>query len=71
MILTECVTSCVFRAADDDSLERAKKNIVRHYLVIGIEDEVKDFLWALEKLLPSYFEGIIYEVEYQGKMGTF
>ncbi|CAG5124159.1 unnamed protein product, partial [Candidula unifasciata] len=39
------------------ALEEAKHNLLHHYLLVGITEELKDFLAVLEVTLPRFFRG--------------
>lgn len=39
------------------ALEEAKRNLLHHYLLVGITEELKDFLVVLEATLPRFFRG--------------
>ncbi|XP_020291811.1 heparan sulfate 2-O-sulfotransferase 1-like isoform X2 [Pseudomyrmex gracilis] len=39
------------------ALEEAKRNLQRHYFLIGITEELNDFVEVLESVLPQFFKG--------------
>ncbi|KAJ8681485.1 hypothetical protein QAD02_017272 [Eretmocerus hayati] len=39
------------------ALEEAKRNLQKHYLLVGITEELADFLQVLEAVLPRFFKG--------------
>ncbi|GBP87200.1 Heparin sulfate O-sulfotransferase [Eumeta japonica] len=39
------------------ALEQAKSNLVRYYLVVGVTEEMMDFITVLEAALPRLFKG--------------
>ncbi len=39
------------------ALEQAKQNLVNHYLVVGITEEIHEFIAVLESSLPRFFKG--------------
>ncbi|KAK3933307.1 Heparin sulfate O-sulfotransferase [Frankliniella fusca] len=39
------------------ALEEAKRNLISHYLLVGVTEEMEDFIHLLEITLPSFFEG--------------
>ncbi|GFO15814.1 heparan sulfate 2-o-sulfotransferase 1-like [Plakobranchus ocellatus] len=41
------------------ALEEAKRNLLHHYLVVGITEELKSFLAVLEATLPRFFRGAV------------
>lgn len=41
------------------ALRQAKINVIRNYLVVGVTEELEDFLFVLEKLLPEFFSGVL------------
>jgi dermatan/chondrotin sulfate uronyl 2-O-sulfotransferase UST len=40
------------------ALQKAKENIVKHYTVVGIVEELYNFFFVLENLLPRYFANV-------------
>jgi hypothetical protein len=45
------------RLPEMGALQRAKQNVVRHYAVVGMTEQLRDFFVALEWVLPSWFKG--------------
>lgn len=45
---------------------RAVANVERHYLVVGLLEHMHSFLYALEHLLPEYFEDATATFQQQG-----
>uniref|UniRef100_A0A1B6C0H2 Heparan sulfate 2-O-sulfotransferase 1 n=2 Tax=Clastoptera arizonana TaxID=38151 RepID=A0A1B6C0H2_9HEMI len=41
------------------ALEQAKNNLVQHYLLVGVTEELPDFIAMLEFAVPSFFHGAI------------
>lgn len=41
------------------ALRQAKINVMLNYLVVGVTEELQDFLSVLEKLLPDFFTGVL------------
>lgn len=39
------------------ALEQAKQNLVNHYLLVGVTEEMLDFITVLEATLPRFFKG--------------
>ncbi|XP_059477683.1 heparin sulfate O-sulfotransferase [Neocloeon triangulifer] len=39
------------------ALEEAKKNLLEHYMVVGVTEQMEDFISLLELTLPSMFRG--------------
>lgn len=39
------------------ALEQAKHNLVNHYLLVGVTEEMLDFISVLEAVLPRIFKG--------------
>ena len=39
------------------ALDMAKHNLVYHYLVVGVTEEMGDFIAVLEASLPRFFRG--------------
>lgn len=40
-------------------MRQAKINVIRNYLLVGVTEELEDFLFALEALLPKFFKGVL------------
>lgn len=41
------------------ALEMAKENVLRHYLLVGVTEELGDFVAVLEAVLPRFFRGAV------------
>lgn len=41
------------------ALEEAKRNLLNHYLVVGVTEELPDFIAILEAVLPTFFQGAV------------
>lgn len=41
------------------ALEEAKWNLIRHYLVVGLKERLREFISVLEILLPNFFDGAL------------
>ena len=39
------------------ALEQAKYNLVNEYLLVGVTEELEDFVMILEAALPRFFKG--------------
>ncbi len=39
------------------ALEQAKYNLVNEYLLVGVTEELEDFIMMLEAALPRFFRG--------------
>ena len=39
------------------ALEQAKSNLVNEYLLVGVTEELEDFIMMLEAALPRFFKG--------------
>lgn len=39
------------------ALEQAKYNLVNEYLLVGVTEELEDFILILEAALPRFFKG--------------
>ena len=49
---------CTCREAGNQwALEEAKRNVLHHYLVVGVTEKLRDFLAVLEATLPRFFKG--------------
>jgi len=46
------------REPSQEQVEKSKRNIEKYFLLVGIQEQLPDFYWALEQLLPSFFEGL-------------
>ena len=45
------------RSRTDWSLSRAKQVVSRHYLTVGIQEELGDFVKLMATLMPHFFSG--------------
>ncbi|EDO38740.1 predicted protein, partial [Nematostella vectensis] len=54
-----CGQSRKCRVSSKWAFRQALYNLVNRYLVVGILEEVDDFLTVLEKLLPNFFKGAL------------
>ena len=50
---------CCRVAGSEWALEMAKINLVSHYLIVGVTDEMEDFIAVLEAALPRFFAGSV------------
>ncbi|KAL6732234.1 hypothetical protein Aduo_003015 [Ancylostoma duodenale] len=41
------------------ALEQAKKNLIDKYLLVGISEQLRDFIAVLERLVPRFFKGAL------------
>lgn len=39
------------------ALEEAKRNLQKHYFLVGVTEELNDFVEILENVLPRFFKG--------------
>ena len=39
------------------ALREAKKNLINHYFLVGVTEELSDFIKVLEVALPGFFHG--------------
>jgi heparan sulfate 2-O-sulfotransferase HS2ST1 len=64
----EDVTAILYLCDDDDdsvcripgnewALTEAKKNLIDHYFLVGVTEELGDFIKLLEVSLPNFFHG--------------
>lgn len=44
---------------NEDALEMAKKNLIQHYLLVGVSEKMREFIAALEAVLPNFFAGAV------------
>ena len=49
----------LFRNPSEVAVRQAKINVIRNYLLVGVTEELEDFLFALEALLPEFFKGVL------------
>mgnify|MGYP002715531066 CR=1 FL=1 len=45
------------------ALEQAKQNLANHYLLVGVTEEIHDFVAILETILPQFFKGALHLYE--------
>lgn len=46
-------------AGSEWALQMAKYNLVNQYLIVGLTEEMEDFVAVLEAVLPRYFAGAL------------
>ena len=46
------------RQADQYAFERAQKNMLEYYFLVGITEQFEDMVTLLENLIPFYFNGL-------------
>lgn len=46
-----------WNAGSQWALEQAKHNLVNHYMLVGVTEELEDFIMILEAALPRFFKG--------------
>ena len=51
------------------ALEQAKHNLLNKYLVVGITEDLGDFIAMLEVILPRFFKGAS-DLYINGKLNT-
>lgn len=39
------------------ALEEAKRNLINQYLLVGVTEEITNFISVLEAVIPSFFNG--------------
>ncbi|KAG8252865.1 Heparan sulfate 2-O-sulfotransferase 1 [Homalodisca vitripennis] len=49
------------------ALEQAKRNLLAHYLIVGVTEELTDFIAILESALPSFFHGALQHFQSSNK----
>lgn len=54
-------TALSFRKRNDYVLARAKETVSRHFLIVGMQEDLKSYMEALEILMPQFFKGA-YEI---------
>ncbi|KJH42886.1 heparan sulfate 2-O-sulfotransferase [Dictyocaulus viviparus] len=42
-----------------DALDHAKRNLINKYLIVGISEQIRDFIALLECLIPHFFNGAL------------
>ncbi|CAI4224034.1 unnamed protein product [Auanema sp. JU1783] len=42
-----------------DALDKAKRNLIENYLLVGVNERMRDFIALLEKAFPPFFEGAL------------
>jgi len=52
-----CVTVHSRQPGSRWALEQAKQNVISNYLLVGVTEELSDFIAALEVMLPRFFRG--------------
>ncbi|KAG5265793.1 hypothetical protein AALO_G00246440 [Alosa alosa] len=60
------------REPSEWALEKAKQNVLEHYLLVGVLEELEDVLLLLERLLPHFFFDVlnIYKSPEYKKLGN-
>ena len=48
-----------FRQPTRKALNQAVYNVVNNYAVVGVLEQLADFYWTLEQLMPQFFKGIL------------
>ncbi|VDM51708.1 unnamed protein product [Angiostrongylus costaricensis] len=46
-------------AGSKAALDQAKKNLIDKYLIVGISEQIRDFIALLDRLVPRFFKGAL------------
>lgn len=49
------------------ALEQAKRNLVNEYMLVGVTEQMRDFVSLLEEVMPRFFSGIRQAYDMSGK----
>ncbi len=60
------LVNLVFRNISSSTLKKAKQNIEKYYAVVGVLEQLEEFLFTLEGVLPRFFSGALDLYEIQG-----
>lgn len=56
VIVIKCI-NCHRNVGSEWALQLAKYNLVKNYLLVGVTEELGDFIEVLETIAPRYFLG--------------
>ena len=61
------VIQLYFSEPSPESLAHAKRNIAKHYAVVGVSEQLTEFMEVLEWMFPAHFPGVLKVHKQSGK----
>ena len=61
----------LYSTPSPESLAQAKRNIAKHYAIVGLSEQLGDFMEVLEWMFPAHFPDVLKVHEEKGQTYQF
>ena len=51
-----------------DAVAQAKRNIAKHYTIVGVSEQLEEFFEVLEWMFPMHFSGVLEKYQKSSKL---